>query len=68
MSIKQNESTLDRIVRAVVGVILLYAGLGGLLIGGWAFVVDIIGAVLLITAAVGFCPLYALLGFSTHKA
>jgi hypothetical protein len=33
-----------------------------------AIVADIIGVVLLITSAVGFCPLYALLKLSTLGA
>lgn len=64
---KLNESNIDRIIRAVAGVVLLYLGLGGALGGTLAVVVDIIGVILLLTAAVGFCPLYRLFNFSTLK-
>lgn len=61
----QNESALDRLIRAIVGV-----GLGiltfTLLTGAWQIIVGIVAAVLLVTAAVGFCPLYALLRISTN--
>jgi hypothetical protein len=63
---KLNESNTDRIIRAVAGVILLYLGfavLGGTL----AIVADVLGVVLLLTGAVGFCPLYSLIKFSTLK-
>ena len=63
---KSNESNTDRIIRAVAGVILLYLGfavLGGVL----AIVVDVLGVILLATAAIGFCPLYAMFKFSTLK-
>jgi len=63
---KSNESNTDRIIRAVAGVILLYLGfavLGGVL----AIVVDVLGVILLATAAIGFCPLYAMFKFSTMK-
>jgi hypothetical protein len=33
--------------------------------GVWAIVALAIAAVMFVTAAVGFCPLYALLGFDT---
>ncbi|MGC1376387.1 MAG: DUF2892 domain-containing protein [Anaerolineales bacterium] len=62
-----NESNVDRIIRAVAGVVLLYLGFGGVL-GGWlAIVADVLGGVLLLTGAVGFCPLYAIFKFSTLK-
>ena len=64
---KLNESNLDRIIRAVVGVILLYLGIGGAMGGTLTIVFDVLGVVLLLTGAIGFCPLYAVLKFSTHK-
>jgi hypothetical protein len=64
---KLNESNIDRIIRAVAGVVLLYLGFGGALNGALAVVADVVGAVLLLTGAVGFCPLYALLKLSTKK-
>jgi len=64
---KLNESNVDRIIRAVAGVVLLFLGFGGILSGGVAVVADVLGAVLLLTGAVGFCPLYTLLNLSTLK-
>lgn len=63
---KLNESNLDRIIRAVVGVVLLYLGFA-ILSGTVAFVADVVGVILLATAAIGFCPLYALFKLSTLK-
>lgn len=64
---KLNESNVDRIIRAVAGVVLLFLGFGGVLSGGLAVVADVIGAVLLLTGAIGFCPIYAVLKLSTLK-
>jgi len=63
---KLNESNIDRVIRAVAGVVLLYLGFA-VLAGALAIVADVIGVVLLLTGAVGFCPLYALLNLSTLK-
>jgi hypothetical protein len=63
---KLNESNVDRIIRAAVGVILLALGFG-ILSGVLAIVADVLGVVMLATAAIGFCPLYALVNFSTLK-
>jgi len=63
---KLNESNTDRIIRAVAGVILLALGFG-VLSGALAIVADVLGVVMLATAAIGFCPIYALINFSTLK-
>ena len=64
---KTNESNVDRIIRAVVGIVLLYVGFGGVLSGVGAIVADVVGVVLLATAAIGFCPLYRMFNLSTLK-
>ena len=64
---KKNMSTTDRIIRAVIavlfGVLIFTNTVSGLL----AIILGVIAAILLITAAIGFCPLYALFGWSTKK-
>ena len=62
---KLNESNIDRIIRAVAGVVFLYLGFGGVLGGGLAIAADVVGVVMLATAAIGFCPIYALTKIST---
>ncbi|MHB8778750.1 MAG: YgaP family membrane protein [Anaerolineales bacterium] len=64
---KTNESNVDRIIRAVAGVVLLYLGFSGVLGGALAIVADVLGTVMLVTSAIGFCPLYAMFKFSTFK-
>ena len=61
MKLGVNESGLDRMIRAVIGVILFYLGIAGVVQGALGIVLLVIGVVLVVTAAVGFCPLYALL-------
>lgn len=65
---KTNESSLDRIVRVILGVVLLVLGWGGIVGGGLGLVFKILGFLPLITGIVGFCPLYALLKTSTKKS
>ena len=68
--IQQNEGTVDRIIRLVIGIVFLIlaflvldaaAGTGG------GIALAVIGAVLLITAATGFCAGYKLFNHSTKK-
>lgn len=60
-----NESPADRLVRGVLGIVLVVlafvVGLGSVL--GWVLLV--VGAVLLITGATGFCPIYKVMKMST---
>lgn len=62
----QNESETDRLIRAVVGVILLLVGLN-MESGAEQSVMLVMGIVLLITGFTGFCLIYKLLGISTIK-
>jgi hypothetical protein len=65
---KANEATWDRIVRALLGIGLLYLPVAGVTTGTWGIVLGIVGVILFVTGLVGWCPLYALLKFSTKKA
>jgi Protein of unknown function (DUF2892) len=57
---KSNVGGIDRILRIVLGLVLIgLAATGTVGVWGW------IGVVPLATAAFGFCPLYTVLGFSS---
>ena len=60
-----NESTLDRVLRAVAGAVVAIAALAVGLGSALGIVLVVLAGILLVTAAVGFCPLYRLLGIST---
>ena len=57
---KNNVGGIDRIARIVLGLVLIGLTLAGQ-IGVWGW----IGVVPLLTAALGTCPLYTILGFSS---
>ncbi|MCB0872568.1 MAG: DUF2892 domain-containing protein [Actinobacteria bacterium] len=58
-----NVGTVDRVIRLVVAVL---AVIGALSIGGGlGIVLWIVAALMAVTAAVGFCPPYRLLGINT---
>ncbi|WP_168013826.1 YgaP family membrane protein [Halomonas salinarum] len=59
---KKNLGSIDKILRIVIGVILIGLVVTGS-IGAWGW----IGVVPLVTGLLGSCPLYALLGISTCK-
>lgn len=59
----RNESNPDRIVRGVIGVLCAVGAISatGLLSG----VLGALAVVMVVTATVGFCPMYRLLGIAT---
>lgn len=63
-----NEAGWDRVLRVVLGIVLLVLGWGGIVSGGWGTVFKVLGFVPLLTGLVGWCPLYALLKVRTNKA
>ena len=59
---KQNVGSIDRALRAIVGLVLIaLVFVGPQTVWGW------IGVIPLATAIIGWCPPYAMLGISTCK-
>jgi hypothetical protein len=56
----QNVGGIDRILRIVVGLVLIGLAATGT-VGWWGW----LGIVLLATGALGWCPPYAIFGFNT---
>lgn len=63
-----NESMMDRALRVVLGIVLLYLGWGGMVGGTLGLVFQYLGFVPLLTGVIGWCPLYSLFGFRTKTA
>ncbi|MEI6362737.1 MAG: DUF2892 domain-containing protein [Actinomycetes bacterium] len=60
-----NVSGVDRIIRVVIAIA---AVVGALAVGASSvlgIILFVVAAIMLVTAAVGFCPLYRLFGLST---
>ncbi len=64
---KINESSTDRIIRVILGIVLLVLGWAGIVTGGFGVFLKWFGFIPLLTGIVGFCPLYALLNMRTNK-
>lgn len=62
-----NVGTVDRIVRAVIGVVLILAPFVAGLTGVWTWLLPLLGVVALGTSALKTCPLYSVLGVNTCR-
>jgi len=60
----KNVNALDRILRALLGVVFLELAFFWLA-GGWQIGAYLVGSILVVTAAIQFCPLYRFIGIST---
>jgi len=63
----KNQANWERIVRVGVGVVLVGVGFG-VFSSPWNWISIAIGAVALVTGLVGYCPAWAVAGFSTNDA
>jgi len=63
---QMNMGAMDRIIRAIVGIVALVLALW-VVTGGWQIALWVVSGIMLVTAAIGFCPLYVPLHISTKK-
>ena len=68
MKLAQNESAIDRVIRVIGGLALAALAVAGIVAAPWTYALWAVAAILLVTGAVGFCPLYAIFRFSTRSA
>jgi hypothetical protein len=65
---KTNESSMDRIIRVILGIALIALYFTGTVTGVLGIIFIVVGAIALLTGVVGVCPLYMLLKIKTNKA
>jgi hypothetical protein len=63
----QNVGLLDRIIRVIVAISLFYIGITFNINSLIRIIIALFGGVLIVTAVLGNCPLYSLLGIRTKK-
>lgn len=62
-----NEAGWDRTARVLLGVLLLTLGWSGAVGGTLGLVFKVLGFLPLATGLLGWCPAYAVFGFTTRK-
>jgi hypothetical protein len=64
---KKNMGLVDRVVRILIAVVVVILYFANVISGPLAIVLLAFSGIFILTGLVGFCPLYALFGFSTKK-
>ena len=65
---RKNIGRLDKIIRFVVGAILIWAAYTQQVISPWDYVLYGVAAFAVITAFIGTCPTWLVLGLNTLKS
>jgi len=63
----KNMGTVDRVIRAVLAIVVLLLYLAGAISGIAAIILGIFATIFIITSIAGYCPLYVPLKISTRK-
>lgn len=64
---KNNLSNLDRILRILSFIAVLILFITNVLTGALALILLIATSILMLTALINFCPIYAIFGISTRR-
>jgi len=64
---KNNMSSVDRIVRVIIALIFSALYITGTVTGVLAYVLLALGGVFVLTSAISSCPIYSFFGLSTCK-
>ena len=62
----KNVGSTDRLIRLIGGAALVVLAFV-VMMGVWKWVAIVVGAILVATAFMNFCPIYAMLGMRTNK-
>jgi ABC-type transport system involved in cytochrome bd biosynthesis fused ATPase/permease subunit len=64
----KNMGSVDRVLRALVGILALAGAFALGWFSGWmVWAAAVVGVIMLVTAAVGMCPIYRLVGINTCR-
>jgi uncharacterized membrane protein HdeD (DUF308 family) len=62
-----NVGTTDRLIRFVLGIVLIAVGLTHVVSGGMAIAAYAVGVIALITGVVRYCPAWTIFGINTCR-
>jgi len=62
---EKNVGKIDRVIRIILGIILLYLFIVNMVAAPWSYLVALIGLILIVTGIISTCPLYSMLGMNT---
>ena len=62
---EKNVGMIDRVVRIILGIVLIVVFILNMVSAPWSYLVVVIGLIALVTGVFGTCALYSLMGMNT---
>ncbi len=64
---KKNVGSIDKIIRIIIAVVAVYASYTGMVAAPWTYVLYAVAAIMVLTAAIGTCPIFLIFGINSCK-
>lgn len=64
---KRNVGSIDKIIRLIIAIVAVWAAYTHQVASPWDYVLYAVAVIMVLTAVVGTCPIYSVLGKNTCK-
>jgi hypothetical protein len=64
---KKNVGSVDKIIRYIIAIVAVYIAYKGMVASPWDYVLYAVGAIMVLTALSGRCPIFSIFGINSCK-
>jgi len=64
---KKNVGSVDKIIRYIIAIVAIYIAYKGMVASPWNYVLYAVGAIMVLTALSGRCPIFSIFGINSCK-
>jgi hypothetical protein len=64
---KKNVGSVDKVIRFIIAIVAGYIAYKGMVASPWDYVLYAVGAIMVLTALSGRCPIFSIFGLSSCK-
>jgi len=64
---KKNVGSVDKIVRYIIAIVAFYIAYKGMVASPWDYVLYAVGAIMVLTALLSWCPIFLIFGLNSCK-
>ncbi len=64
---KKNVGSVDKVIRFIIAIVAVYVAYKGMVASPWDYVLYAVGAIMVLTALSGRCPIFSIFGLNTCK-
>ncbi len=64
---KKNVGSVDKVIRLIIAIVAVYIAYNGMVASPWDYVLYAVGAIMVLTALSGRCPIFSIFGLNSCK-